>query len=143
MKADIFNKYKDENGEFYANLASDVQGMLSLYEATFLSIPGEDILDDAQAFTTKHLRSLVTHLSPPLALQVERALCISLWNGVERVHARQYISVYEDDNSRIETLLEFAKLDFNIVQLFHKFELLQLSGYVTILFSNLGYGYYF
>lgn len=130
VSPDIFYKYKDEKGEFNKNLTSDVQGMLSLYEATFLSIHGEDILDDAKAFTTKHFRSLaINDLIPPLALQVQRALDISLRNGVERVHARHYISIYEDDEYRIETLLDFAKLDFNIVQSLHKIELLELSGW--------------
>lgn len=100
--------------------------MLSLYEATFLGIPGEDILDVAQDFTSKHLGSMVNHLSPPVSLQLQRALHVPLRYGGERVHARHHISVYEQDDLRNETLLEFAKLDFNSMQLLHKKELGEL-----------------
>lgn len=100
--------------------------MLSLHEATYLAIHGEDILDDAQEFTGKHLSSMATRLNPPLASQVQRALKTPLHCGAERVHARYYISIYQEDDSRNETLLEFAKLDFNIVQSIHKKELAEL-----------------
>ncbi|KAL9344775.1 hypothetical protein Peur_062450 [Populus x canadensis] len=41
--------------------------------------------------------------------------------------ARKYISFYEDDESRMDTLLKFAKIDFNRVQLLHRQELSILS----------------
>ncbi|KAL9381692.1 hypothetical protein Peur_024727 [Populus x canadensis] len=47
--------------------------------------------------------------------------------GVPRIEARKYISFYEEDESRIDTLLKFAKIDFNRVQLIHRQELSILS----------------
>ena len=39
-------------GKFTNTLVSDIRGMLSLYEATYLRVHGEDILDEALDFTT-------------------------------------------------------------------------------------------
>ena len=47
----------------------DGKGMLSLYEAAYLRVHGEDILDEALVFTTTHLELVASHLSPRLLLQ--------------------------------------------------------------------------
>jgi (-)-alpha-terpineol synthase len=41
--AEVFNNFKDERENFKACLCEDLKGMLSLYEASFLSIEGENI----------------------------------------------------------------------------------------------------
>ena len=55
IHANIFIKFKDENGNFKNDLISNVRGMLGLYEAAYMRVQGEDILDEALAFTTTHL----------------------------------------------------------------------------------------
>ena len=65
--------------------------MLGLYEAAHLRVHGEDILDEALAFTTTHLKSLVEHLEYPLAAQVNKALYRPIRKGLERLEARSYI----------------------------------------------------
>ncbi|KAF8391453.1 hypothetical protein HHK36_023758 [Tetracentron sinense] len=97
VPSDVFNKFKDKDGDFKATLLHDVPGMLSLYEATHLRVHGEDILDEVHAFTTTHLMSMVTHLSSPLAIQVTRALNQPLHKGMPRLEARNYISMYQED----------------------------------------------
>ena len=72
--ADIFNRFKDENGSFKECIINDVEGMLGLYEAAHLRVHGEDILDEALAFITTHLKSVVENLEYPLSLQVNKAL---------------------------------------------------------------------
>ncbi|KAL6311280.1 hypothetical protein AAG906_013230 [Vitis piasezkii] len=113
----IFNKFMDERGRFKEALISDVRGMLCLYEAAHLRFHGEDILAKALAFTTTHLKAMVESLGYHLAEQV--------W----RLEARWYISVYQDDAFHDKTLLELAKLDFNLVQSLHKEELTILQGW--------------
>ncbi|XP_059638797.1 valerianol synthase TPS1A-like [Cornus florida] len=127
ISCDVFNKFKDNNGKFNENLTRDVMRMLSLYEAAHLRIQGEDILDEALAFTTAHLESMVTKLNPFLAKQVMHALKQPLHKGLPRSEARHYISVYEEDTSKNDLLLKLAKLDFNLVQLMHKQELCHVS----------------
>ncbi|KAF2297399.1 hypothetical protein GH714_023078 [Hevea brasiliensis] len=95
MPCDVFNKFKDSDGGFDKTISSDVKGLLSLYEATFLSVHGEDILDEALAFTRQHLETLVAQSSPRLAEHIRNALLRPFYQGIERIKTRQYISFYE------------------------------------------------
>nr|WBW04473.1 terpene synthase [Ficus esquiroliana] len=125
----IFEKFTNEQGKFNNALASDAQGMLSLYEASHLMVHGEPILEEALAFTTTHLQSLTTssRLSPFLAAQVKHALNQPIRKGLPRVEARRYISMYEENTSHNEVLLNFAKLDFNVLQKMHQKELRDIT----------------
>ncbi|XP_028060759.1 vetispiradiene synthase 2-like [Camellia sinensis] len=129
MSCDVFNKFRDNNGEFKETVSNDVLGMLSLYEATYLKIRGEGFLDEAHAFTIAQLESLVggPHLSPDLSEQVMHALKQSIHRGFPRLEAKHFISFYEKDASRNETLLRLAKLDFNQLQSSHREELGHIS----------------
>nr|GEY21430.1 putative terpenoid cyclases/protein prenyltransferase alpha-alpha toroid [Tanacetum cinerariifolium] len=51
VSCDIFNQYKDNTGSFKESLTNDVHGMLELYEAAYMRVDGEVILDDALVFT--------------------------------------------------------------------------------------------
>lgn len=88
VSSDIFNKFKDPSGKFSEKHASDVRGLLSLYEACHLSVHGEDVLDQALSFSLTHLESVKEQLSPPLATQVHHALKQTIRKGVPRLEAR-------------------------------------------------------
>ncbi|KAL0459232.1 UNVERIFIED_CONTAM: Vetispiradiene synthase 1, partial [Sesamum latifolium] len=90
-------------------------------------IHGEDVLEDAVAFTTRHLNRMVQELEPVLQCQVKRALEQPVHRGVARLEARHYISFYERNESKNEILLKLAKLDFNYLQNIYKKELHDLS----------------
>ncbi|XP_021801445.1 (-)-alpha-pinene synthase-like [Prunus avium] len=123
----IFNKFKDsKNGGFKESLIADVPGMLSFYEATHLRVHGEDILEEALVFTTKHLESATTHVSYQLAEQIAQALERPLRKSLERLCTRRYMSIYQDEASHNEALLKLAKSDFNLVQSLHKQELSEI-----------------
>ncbi|XP_068340042.1 (-)-germacrene D synthase-like [Pyrus communis] len=125
---DLFNKFKDGDGKFKESLVDDVVGLLSLYEATHLRIHGEEILDEALTFTTTNLELATFRLSPPLAKAVTHALNQPLRKGLPRVEARYYLSVYQElRESPNETLLKFAKLDFNRLQRVHQKELSEIT----------------
>ncbi|TYI32048.1 hypothetical protein ES332_A04G030800v1 [Gossypium tomentosum] len=108
VSCDVFNKFKDEQGNFKSSMTSDVPGLLELYEASYLRVHGEDILDEAISFTTNHLRLVVASLDYPLSEQVSHALKQSIRRGLPRA------------------LLEFAKIDFNMLQLLHRKELSEI-----------------
>nr|WNI01931.1 terpene synthase [Psidium guajava] len=127
ISCDIFNKFKDASGKFNEEHANDIQGLLSLYEASHLSVHGEDVLDKALSFSSTHLESIKEKLSPPLATQVHHALKQTIRRGVPRLEARQYISMYEAKPSHNEALLSLAKLDFNRLQKQHQEELFDLA----------------
>ncbi|KAG6395264.1 hypothetical protein SASPL_145905 [Salvia splendens] len=124
---EIFGKWRDVNGDFKESIKSDAKGMLSLYEAFYVRTHGETILDEALAFTTAALKSIVPNLESPLKKQVEHALVQPLHLGVPRLEARSYIEVYEEEEHKNEALIKFAKLDYNLLQILHREELQQVS----------------
>ncbi|XP_011005625.1 PREDICTED: (-)-germacrene D synthase-like [Populus euphratica] len=121
----IFNKFKDDKG--YFKQSNDVRGILGLYEAAHLAVHGEDILDEALALTTIHLKSMATSPDCPLAAKVSHALKQPIRRGVPRLESRRYISIYQDEPSCNKTLLRLAKLNFNLVQELHKEELAEIT----------------
>ncbi|PRQ33701.1 putative lyase [Rosa chinensis] len=128
VSCDMFNKFKEGNDQkFKASLLSDVSGLLSLYEATHLRIHGEGILEEALSFTTTHLQSIKHSLSSSLSKEVAHALMQPLRKGINRVEARYYLSIYHERDSHNDTLLTFAKLDFNLVQKIHQKELCEVT----------------
>ncbi|WCJ18522.1 Terpenoid cyclases/Protein prenyltransferases superfamily protein [Euphorbia peplus] len=127
MTSDVFEKFRDVDGEFKEDITSDVKGILCLYEACFLAIHGEDILDDALAFTTKHLEILAENSSPHLQDYIMKSLTYPSHHTIERLDAFNNISFYEEDEYVDATLLKFAKLDYNRLQLLYRKELALLS----------------
>ncbi|KAG4161514.1 hypothetical protein ERO13_D01G059332v2 [Gossypium hirsutum] len=125
-QSEIFNNFKDDKGNFKISLTSDVKGLLELYEASHLLVHGEHILDEALAFTTTHLElAQRIGIERPLSALVSHALKRPSRKALPRLEARQYISLYQEDDSHDKTLLKFAKLDFNLLQNLHKEVLFQ------------------
>lgn len=100
---------------------------MNLYEASHVRTHGEDILEEALAFSTAHLESAAPHLKSPLSKQVTHALAKSLHKSIPRVETRYFISIYEEEEFKNDVLLRFAKLDFNLLQMLHKQELSEVS----------------
>ncbi|URE22748.1 hypothetical protein MUK42_16005 [Musa troglodytarum] len=118
VTSDVFNKFKDEGGSFSSALTDDVKGLLSLYNAAYLGTHGETILDEAISFTRSHLTSMVHDLNPPLATLVSLALETPLRRSIKRLFARHYISIYQEEPTRNDEILEL-KLDFHMLQSLH------------------------
>ncbi|KAL1202395.1 Terpenoid synthase 17 [Cardamine amara subsp. amara] len=131
MPCDAFNRFKGEDGKFKEILAEDIKGMLQLYEAAHLGTPSEDIMDEALSFTRYHLESLIGHhaasASPHLSTRIQYALSRPRYHNMEVLVAREYISLYDQEEDHNETLLKFAKLNFNYCQLHYIQELKDLT----------------
>ncbi|KAM4069788.1 hypothetical protein ACB094_12G116100 [Castanea mollissima] len=112
MSPEVFNNFKDERRNFKDCLCEDTKGMLSLYEATFLLIEGENILEEARDFATKHLEEYL-----------------------KKNKDKNLYAISREDMKPI--LLEFAELDFNMVQAVHQEDLKQVSS--TGLGENLSF----
>ena len=126
-ETDIFNEFKDGKGNFKDNLIDDVEGLLSLYEASFLGGHGEDTLDKALYFCKTHLESAVAHLVSPLADKVSRALKRPLLKGVPKHEQWHHILIYQQDEACPGAVLKLAKLDFNVLQKCYQDELRIIS----------------
>ncbi|KAH9626779.1 hypothetical protein KSS87_001938 [Heliosperma pusillum] len=127
LRFHVFNQFKNEDKTFKEWLTKDVIGMLNLYEASYLRVQGEEILDEAIKFTINHLKLVLGQLSQPLLAQVTQALKLPLHKGITRLLSRYYISTYEVDPKHDHNLLRFAKLDFNLLQSMHLKELQALT----------------
>ncbi|XP_021764447.1 probable sesquiterpene synthase [Chenopodium quinoa] len=127
--SDVFKKFKNEKGSFKDCILNDVPGLLSLYEACYVRIHEDEILDEAIVFTTTHLKLMVEKLSSPLAEQVTHALDQPLHYGFVRLESKHYIGFYEQYASHNKTLVKLAKLDFNLLQLLHKQEFQDISSW--------------
>ncbi|KAH7675713.1 (+)-alpha-terpineol synthase protein [Dioscorea alata] len=114
VSQDIFSHFKDEKGSFRVSLQNDVQGLLSLYEASFLGFDGENTLEEARDFTTEHLLNLMPFMHPHLKHIVERSLELPLHWRTPRLEARWYIHQYKNSENMNPSLLLLAKLDFNL-----------------------------
>lgn len=127
MSSDVFKKFTNHDGKFKETLANDVQGLLSLYQATHLRVHEEEILEEALTFTITHLKSMGPKLDKSLKAQVDEALIRPIHTNVPRVVAHKYIPIYEYIESHDDLLLKFAKLDFHILQKMHQRELSELT----------------
>ncbi|CAN1221549.1 Alpha-copaene synthase [Linum grandiflorum] len=143
VSPDVFRKFKDNDGKFSDESASEDEqaaGLLSLYEASHLAIHGEDILEEARVFTTKNFNNNHNSLSS-FHKQVKFALSLPIWKCVPRTLTRNYIDFYSEDNTVDQKLLRFAKLDFNMLQKFHQQELREITKWwdrlqVTVKFPH-------
>ncbi|KAK9029436.1 hypothetical protein V6N11_026553 [Hibiscus sabdariffa] len=131
MSCDVFKKFKNGDGMFKEEVASNTEGIISLYEACQWGMHQEHILDEALTFTTLHLESLLSGRSCPDHLReyIGNALKFPYHKGMPRLESKQYISYYENEESRNHLLLKFAKYDFNRVQMLHQKELRLLSSW--------------
>ncbi|KAK5786257.1 hypothetical protein PVK06_040890 [Gossypium arboreum] len=124
VDCEIFNKFKDEKGNFKESLNGDVKGMLELYEAAHFQLHRENILEEALSFTTFHLKLAESRVVDyPLSTQIANALTRPLRKSLQRLVARSYISIYEGYGTQDKNLMKFAKLDFNLLQHLHKEEI--------------------
>ncbi|KAJ8428541.1 hypothetical protein Cgig2_003789 [Carnegiea gigantea] len=140
VSSDVFKKFKDENGSFMKSLVDDIPTLLSLYEASYVGVHGDDILDEAVKFTTTHLKSrMAGELMSPFAEQVAHALQQPLHRGMALLESRHYISFCEEDPSHNKALLKLSKLDFNVLQALHKKELGDLTRWWKSLHVKLAF----
>ncbi|KAK8517267.1 hypothetical protein V6N12_032463 [Hibiscus sabdariffa] len=81
--------------------------------ASYMRIHGENILDEAISFTTAHLTLALPTLDHPFPELVDHALKQSVQRGLPRARLGN-------------SLLQFAKIDFNLLQFVHRKELSEI-----------------
>ncbi|KAH7856350.1 hypothetical protein Vadar_000508 [Vaccinium darrowii] len=124
---DVFNNFKDKEGRFKSKLSTDIRGLMALYEASQLSIKGEDMLDQAADYSAILLDGLMMNLDPCQARLVDSTLRHPHHKSLARFTARNYVRDYKGINGWVNRLQELATMDFEMVQSTHKREILQVS----------------
>ncbi|PON51936.1 Squalene/phytoene synthase [Trema orientale] len=121
-KKDVFDRFRGQDGRFLDSLSGDVEGLLSLYEASHLGMPGENALEETKNFTIRKLQYFSTvKMDGSLAKLIEQSLRV--------FEARNFIDIYHMDETKSPTLLELAQLDYNLVQSVYQKELKELASW--------------
>lgn len=127
---DVFDGFKNDGGELKESLGGDTEGVLQLYEASFLLTEGETSLEQARLFSKNLLQKKLDdgeELDEFLSSLVRRSLELPLHWSVQRPNARWFANAYSKKSQANPILLELAKLDFNIVQAAYQEELKEIS----------------
>ncbi|KAG5551796.1 hypothetical protein RHGRI_010025 [Rhododendron griersonianum] len=132
----------DKSGKFKDSMSTDINGMLSLYEASYLGTYGEDVLNHAMEFTEAKLRQSIPLMAPQLGRHYSHALELPRHLRMERLEARRFIGEYGRESDQSPYLVELAKLDYNKVQSLHQAELTEISRWWKQLglVEKLGFG---
>nr|GMD23008.1 terpene synthase 10-like [Ipomoea batatas] len=141
ISPEVFEGFMDgKRLGFNANLGEDTKGLLNLYEASFLSKEEDTILELARDFSAKHLKQVINgdqNLNDPKLLpHVQRALDIPLHWRAPRLESRSLIDSFDlgKTSSNDSTLLDLAKLDFNIAQAVYLEDLRSVSRQVITIY---------
>ena len=116
--ADVFHIFINKMGTVNPWLNEDIKGILCLYEASYLSVEGENILEEARDFTRNFLEEYLERTvdQNDLTAIINHAMELPLHWRMLRLEARWFIDVYERSQGMNPILLELAKLDYNMVQ---------------------------
>nr|AAL17636.1 d-limonene synthase [Agastache rugosa] len=115
---EVFECFKNEEGDFKASLIDDTRGLLQLYEASFLFKEGENTLEIAREFTTKILQEKLKgdEIDDNLLSSIRYSLEIPNYWSVVRPNVSVWIDEYRKRSDMNPVVLELAILDANIVQ---------------------------
>ncbi|GMJ05278.1 terpene synthase-like sequence-1,8-cineole [Hibiscus trionum] len=130
VNQDVFTSFMDEAGNIKASFSQDFNGLLNLYEASYLLVEGETMLENARESAAKLLKEcLKQNNNPYLWMLVEHALELPLHWRMSRLEARWFIDAYEKNKDKNPILLELAVLDYNTVQAIHQDDLRYASAW--------------
>nr|XP_043606652.1 R-linalool synthase QH1, chloroplastic-like [Erigeron canadensis] len=113
---EIFGNFIEKIQDLKPHSHEDMKGILNLYEASYYSFENEDIMDNARDITTKYLNENLENLDENILPLVTHALEVPLNWRIRRVEAQWFIKAYENRGHANPTLIELAKLDFDMVQ---------------------------
>ncbi|KAL0399293.1 UNVERIFIED_CONTAM: Germacrene-D synthase [Sesamum radiatum] len=137
LLSDVFDRFLDGEGNFKESLVENAEGLLELYEAAYFGVHGEEILDKAMEFSSSKLKYLLPNMNCSLSTKVKAALETSIRKSLSRLGPKKFISMYQHDKACNEILLNFAKLDYNVVQKLHQKELSEITRWWRALdFAN-------
>ncbi|KAK7324202.1 hypothetical protein VNO77_27728 [Canavalia gladiata] len=124
ISTDVFSCFQDEMGNFKKSLSTDVEGMLSLYEASFHLLEGETSLDEERDFTSQFLKEYLNqNKGDHISLLISHALELPLHWRIPRWEAQWFINACDRKQNMSPALIQLAKLDFNTLQAIYQDEL--------------------
>ena len=128
----MLNLFKEKEGKYFKQRlnSEEVKGLMSVYEASQLSMEGEDALDEAGKLSGPLLNRAMSYLGPHEARLVENTLGCPHHRSLAAFMAKNFFlsnSQAGVNNRWLNMLQEVAKTDFNLVQSLHHKEIVQIS----------------
>ncbi|XP_050222326.1 probable terpene synthase 13 [Mercurialis annua] len=141
VSSEVFDKLKDKEGKFDERLRYDIEGLMELYEASQLSIKGEDLLDELGDYSYQLLNSWMTRVHHSQAKIVQNTLDHPHHKSLAKFMAQKYLSrdahMRNNENRWMKELQELATFEFKMVQSKYQEEMLQILRWWKGLFEEL------
>eukprot|EP00253_Pinus_taeda_P000723 PITA_00723 len=131
VSSDVLEHLKDHNGQFTCSAIQtegEIGSVLNLFRASLIAFPGENVMEEAEIFSTKYLNDALQKIaSSSLSQEIEYVLEYGWHTNLPRLEARMYMEVFPQDTIYEKKLLELAKMEFNIFHSLQRRELQCLS----------------
>ncbi|KAG6469938.1 (3S,6E)-nerolidol synthase 1-like isoform X1 [Zingiber officinale] len=127
ISTDVFYRFLDRSGEFMASLANQMEGLISLFEASNLNFGGELMLYRANEFSRIHLKPYMTSLDSDLAVHIKQILENPYHLTLQRFKARQILDNNISKSYYNFNIVELGKMDFTMIQSLHQKELKEVT----------------
>lgn len=119
----LFHKFLNEEAK-----SMDWRGLLSLYEASQYGTNDEEILSNAMDFSKKKLLAMQnTHLTPQKLVKIADTIGYPRHQRIERFETWRWIQEGTGFAENSSPILEFAAIDYKMVQVQHQKELAELT----------------
>ncbi|KAL8500186.1 hypothetical protein ACS0TY_019971 [Phlomoides rotata] len=122
--------FKGEDGEFKSKdgVSNDTKVVLALYEASHLSMEGEDILHEAAVFSSQHLNAYLISLEDAEhAVMVKNFLQNPQHKMLARFTPENVLHFLDVGNTWRNLLQELAFFESALLEPIHKHEILQVA----------------
>jgi Terpene synthase, N-terminal domain len=120
----------DAKGEFKQSLSNNLEGLVSLHEASFLNM-GEEILYKANEFSTKHLKSSMKDLGPDAGALVRHTLEHPYHISLKNYKAKHYLKLPLSQRTKASSSMEeLAQIEFQANQQLYQEEFKKITRYI-------------
>ncbi|KAM3319900.1 alpha-farnesene synthase [Capsicum chacoense] len=122
---DILKELFDSEGEVLTKKVSDMKTLLEFLEGSYLSMDGENLLNDIRLVSIKNLKSLLCTSSDNIDIIFAKEYLNhpSAWRVGWYDVRRHMMFAQQGNNNTNPALLNLAKLNFNIIQATHQKDL--------------------
>ncbi|KAK7400446.1 hypothetical protein VNO78_11654 [Psophocarpus tetragonolobus] len=131
VPAEVFDKFTNNEGKFNPELGENIKQMVDLYEASQLSITGEDVLAEAGEFSGRVLREKMSCITNQEAMLVKRTLEHPFHKSLPIFTARSFLDDFHGSNTWLGSLKEVTKMDFRLLQCSYHREIAQVFKWWT------------
>ncbi|XP_010547053.1 PREDICTED: S-(+)-linalool synthase, chloroplastic-like [Tarenaya hassleriana] len=122
-----FDVIRDKDGGFKDELQNDIKGLLELFEASQLSIEGEEMLDNAREFAVNRLKELCLTTETGQRQVILDILDRPLHKTLSRLTNKRFISMSNIGGEKEwwQSLQSVAEIDFKTLKSLHQEEISQ------------------